>query len=177
MKPIVFGTLSLAMLLVPAFGQTKMGKMHEKMGHVMTEQAFVDFAAQTDMTEAHLGQAAQEQASAQAVKDYGQMLNTDHTKDYSMLSTAAASAGVQVPKGLDAKHDAMVKPMDKLKGAAFDHKFAHEMVAGHTAAIADFNRYAQEGQNAALKAYATSALPVLQKHLDQAKTLLSPAAK
>ena len=36
----------------------------------MTDQQFVDFAAQTDMVEANLGQLAQTAASSQPVKDY-----------------------------------------------------------------------------------------------------------
>ncbi len=36
------------------------------------DQHFVDFAAQTDMMEAHLGQMAADQASDQGVKDYAQ---------------------------------------------------------------------------------------------------------
>jgi putative membrane protein len=174
-KPIVFGTLSLGLCFLPAFAQSKMAG--GKMAGPMSEQAFVTFCAQTDMTEAHIGQLAQDQASAQAVKDYGQMLNTDHTQDYSALSTAAASAGVEVPKGLDKKHDEMIAPLAKLKGTAFDHRFIHEMVAGHEGAIAEYNRYIRDGQNAALKTYANTALPVLQKHLDEAKKLVSEKTK
>ncbi|HEX4229086.1 MAG TPA: DUF4142 domain-containing protein [Bryobacteraceae bacterium] len=175
MKPIVLSTLSLALCFLPAFGQSKMAS--KKMASPMSEQAFVDFAGQTDMTEAHLGQLAQDQADAQGVKDYGQMLNTDHTKDYTDLSTAAASAGVQVPKGTDKKHDVMIDSLAKLKGTAFDHRFLHEMVSGHEGAIAEYNRYISDGQNAALKTYATNALPVLQKHLDDAKKLVSEKTK
>ena len=45
----------------------------------MTDQQFIDMAAQTDMLEAHLGQMAANQAASQDVKDYAQMLVTDHT--------------------------------------------------------------------------------------------------
>jgi putative membrane protein len=60
----------------------------------MTDQQFVDFAAQTDMTEANLGQLAASQASAQGVKDYAQMLVTDHTNDYTQLGTVCAGRTV-----------------------------------------------------------------------------------
>jgi putative membrane protein len=45
------------------------------------------------------------------------------------------------------------------------------MVAGHEKAIAEYKRAASDLQNADLKAYATAALPTLQKHLDAAKDL------
>lgn len=138
----------------------------------MTDQEFVDFAAQTDMTEAHLGQVAADQAASQPVKDFAQMLVTDHTNDYNQLTMAAGKANLNVPKGLNAEHDRMIAPFEKLKGAAFDARFAREMVAGHEHAIAEYKREAADGQNADIKAYANQALPTLQKHLDAARDLL-----
>src|SRR5581483_4462139 len=79
----------------------------------MTDQQFVDFAAQTDMMEANLGQLASTQASADAVKDYAQTLVTDHTNDYTQLGEVAGKASLEVPKGLDAAHDKMIAPFKK----------------------------------------------------------------
>lgn len=137
----------------------------------MTDQQFVNFAAQTDMTQANLGQAAATQAARQDVKDYAQMVVTDHTNDYTQISTVAASANLTVPKGLDAAHDKMIMPFHTLKGAAFDRRYIQEMIAGHTKAIAEFKREAADAENASLKAYASQTLPTLQKHLDGAKVL------
>jgi putative membrane protein len=141
-----------------------------------TGQKFLDMAAQIDMTEAHLGQLAADQASAQNVKDFAQMLVTDHTNDYTQLGTIATKAGLTVPKGLDAQHDKMIAPFEKLKGAAFDRRFAHEMVAGHQKAIAAYKKEAETGQNADLKAYASQTLPTLEKHLQAAEDLAKPKA-
>jgi putative membrane protein len=137
----------------------------------MSDQEFVDFAAQTDMTEAHLGQLAANQAESQGVKDYAQMLVTDHTNDYNQLTAVASKANLNVPKGLDAKHDKMIAPFEKLKGAAFDRQYIREMVAGHEAAIAAYDRESREGQNADLKNYAQQALPTLEKHKNGAVDL------
>ena len=139
----------------------------------MTDQQFVDFAAQTDMVEANLGQMAGSVASAQPVKDYAQMLVTDHTNDFNQLYTVAQQANLNRPNAIDAEHNkAMIDPFQKLKGAAFDHKYAQEMVAGHTKAIAVYKKEAADAQNPALKSYAEQALPVLEKHLDGAKGLV-----
>jgi putative membrane protein len=156
-----FGTFCCAMVWAQAGATSTAGG----------DQAFVDMAAQTDMTEAHLGQMAQEKASSQAVKDYANMLVTDHTADYTKLTAVAGKAGLSVPKGIDAKHDKMIAPFEKLKGAAFDHRFIHEMAVGHEGAIAAYNKEARDGQNADIKAYATETLPTLQKHEQGAKDL------
>ncbi|MGA7521722.1 MAG: DUF4142 domain-containing protein [Acidobacteriaceae bacterium] len=166
MKRVLSAVCCLAMFAVPALAQKK------AMAAPMTDQQFVDFAGQTDMVEANLGQLAQNVAESQGVKDYGQMLVTDHTKDFSDLHTAAQQANLTVPDAIDAKSNKeMIDPFQKLKGAAFDHKYIHEMIAGHTKALEVYKKEAEDAQNPAIKTYAENAIPVLQKHLDGAKNL------
>jgi putative membrane protein len=143
----------------------------------MTDQQFVDFVAQTDMLEAHLGQMASDHAGSQDVKDYANMLVTDHTADYQNLTALAAKDGLTVPKALDAAHNRMIEPFDKLKGAAFDSRYIHTMIEGHTEAIATFNKEAADAQNPDLKADASATLPTLHKHLDGAKDLEKKLSK
>jgi putative membrane protein len=101
------------------------------------------------------------------------MLATDHTQDYGQLASAAQQASLTVPNAIDAEHNkAMIDPFQKLTGAAFDKKYVQEMIAGHTKAIATYKKEADDAQNPAIKSYAQTALPVLQKHLDGAKALL-----
>lgn len=163
MKSIISSFCCVALFSVLALAQHKTP--------TMTDQQFVDFAAQTDMMEANLGQLASTEASADAVKDYAQTLVTDHTNDYTQLGEVATKANLEVPKGLDAAHDKMIAPFKKLKGAAFDHRYLEEMIAGHTKAIQVYKKESSDAQSADLKAYASQALPTLEKHLDAAKTL------
>jgi putative membrane protein len=167
MKRIVLVLCCMSLAAIPALAQKKAAG-----GAPMTDQQFVDFAAQTDMIEANLGQQAAEKADAQAVKDYAQMLVTDHTSDYHQLQDLAKQANLTVPTAIDAEHNkAMITPFEKLKGAAFDKKYATEMVAGHTKALAIYKKEADDAQSPALKSYAQQVVTVLQKHLDGAKDL------
>jgi putative membrane protein len=149
-------------------------KEHAK---TMTDQQFLDMAAQTDMLEAHLGQMAANQAASQDVKDYANMLVTDHTGDYQQLTALAAKDGLTVPTAIDAAHNKMIAPFEKLKGAAFDSRYIHEMIAGHTEAIGVYTKESTDAQNADVKAYASATLPTLQKHLDGAKDLAKKPSK
>jgi putative membrane protein len=167
MKRIFSAVCCIVLVSVPGWAQKK---APAKAG--MTDQQFVDFAGQTDMVEANLGQLAQNVASAQPVKDYGQMLATDHTNDYAQLQDAAKQASLTVPSAIDTEHNkAMIGPMNKMKGAAFDRKYVQDMISGHTKAIEIYKKEAQDAQNPSIKSYAETALPVLQKHLDGAKDL------
>jgi putative membrane protein len=167
MKRILSAACCLALCSMPALAKEK-----PAAGPAMTDQQFVDFAAQTDMVEANLGQMAGTVADAQPVKDYAQMLVTDHTGDYHQLFDVAHQANLNMPDAIDAAHNkAMIDPFQKLKGAAFDHRYVHEMIAGHTKAIEVYKKEAADAQNPALKSYAEQTLPTLQKHLDGAKAL------
>ena len=167
MKRILSVVCCLSLCSIPALAKEKAAG-----GPAMSDQQFVDFAAQTDMVEANLGQMAESVASAQPVKDYGQMLVTDHTNDFHQLYGVAHQANLNMPDAIAAEQNkTMIDPFQKLKGAAFDHRYIHEMIAGHTKAIAIYKKEAADAQNPALKSYADQALPVLQKHLEGAEAL------
>lgn len=171
MKRMLAGVCCVALCCLPLMAQKHSAKM--AAGTTMTDQQFVDLAAQTDMVEANLGQLAQTNASSQDVKDYAQGLATDHTQDMGNLATAAQQANLTVPGSIDTAHNnAMITPFQKLKGKAFDHKYIQEMIAGHTKAIAIYKKEATAATNPQIQQYAQTALPVLQKHLDGAKALL-----
>jgi len=175
MKLIVSAICCAALSWFPALAQSTHAS--KSRAAPMTDQQFVDFAAQTDMLEAHLGQMAETQAEAQAVKDYAQMLITDHTNDYQHLGPLAEKIGLSFPRALDAEHDKMIEPFEKLRGASFDRRYIHEMIEGHTAAITTYKKVADDAQNEDLRQYASETLPTLEKHLDGAKDLLKKGAK
>ena len=167
MKSLLTAACCFALAALPLMAQEKKAEKS-----AMTDQEFVTFAAQTDMVEANLAQLAQNVASAQPVKDYAQMLATDHTADYQKLSGIAQQANLTFPNAISEENNKkMIDPFQKLKGAAFDHRYAAEMVAGHTKALEIFKKEANDAQNPALKDYASQTIPALEKHLAGAKDL------
>jgi putative membrane protein len=170
MKLLVSALCCAALWGIPALAQ-------KPAPNAMTDQKFVDLVAQTDMLEAHLGQMAQNQASAQDVKDYAQMLITDHTNDYQKLGPLAGKANLTVPNGLDAEHNKVIASFEKLNGATFDSHYIHAMIEGHTKAIEIFKKEAADAQSPDLKEYASETLSTLQKHLDGAKDLSKKGSK
>jgi len=167
MKRFFAAVCCVALFSIPALAKVKAAA---KTG--MSDQQFVDFAAQTDMVECNLGKLAEDVAASQPVKDYGNMLNADHSQNLQQLKDVAQKAGLTVPDAIDAENNrTLIGPFHELKGAAFDHRFIPTMVKGHTEAIAAFKKEASDAQNPALKSYAQDTLPVLEKHLDAAKAL------
>ena len=142
-----------------------------------SDQDFLKMAAETDMTEAHLGQMAQEQASEQGVKDLGQMFIQDHTKDYQTVSQLATKAGATVPNGIDSAKIAPIRSLQHLKGKSFDRRFIQESISGHEKAIVAYKKESEQGENADIKAYATQTLPTLEAHLQKSQDLTKDGKK
>jgi putative membrane protein len=171
MNRIFAAACCLALVAVPAISQEK----HAPGTMPMSDQQFIDMAAQTDMLEANLAQKAANQAASDDVKSYAQMLLTDHNNDYQQLATIAAKDNLTIPKALDDEHNKMIAPLDKLNGKAFDQNYIHAMIAGHTKAIAVYTKESSSAENGDVKSYAAATLPTLQKHLDGAKDLMKKA--
>ena len=133
------------------------------------DKQFLITAARTDMIEAHEGQMAENQASRADIKDFGKTLVQDHTQDYGQLTMLANKTGVEIPKGIDAARVPSLEPLLHANGAQFDHAFTRDEIAAHKRALAAFKREAEHGQDADVKAYASSMIPTLEKHLQLAE--------
>ena len=123
------------------------------------DRQFMMMAAKDGMKEVHMGQMAAQQGQSDTVKKLGQMIAADHTKANQQLMAIAAKKGVKP----DTRHK--MDKMSKRDMANFDQAWIGMMVNDHQKDIAAYQRQAQQGADADLKAYAKKTLPVLQKHL------------
>ena len=117
-----------------------------------------------------LGKLAQDHASSQAVKDFGQHMVDDHSKANDELKSLAQQKNVTLPADLDAKDKATIDRLSKLNGAAFDRAYMRDMVADHKKDIAEFQKESNSGLDADVKAWASKTLPTLQQHLQLAES-------
>jgi len=135
------------------------------------DSAFVTSSIEGDTAEIAIGQLATTKGSTKAVRDFGQMLVTDHGAHKQKLIDLANSAGIAVPtEPADEGHANLLK-LQKLNGTEFDKTFEQMLVDSHHKGIAKNEKQAASGdpQTAAL---AKATLPVLKKHLANAEALL-----
>jgi len=130
---------------------------------------FVSTIAGSDMYEIAAGKLAQTMAANAALKDFGEMLVTDHGKSSADLKTAAAAASpaVTVPATMPADLQAKLDALKGAKGAAFDTLFVEQQKEGHQKALDALKSYAAGGDQTPLKSFASKAAPVVQAHLDK----------
>jgi putative membrane protein len=134
-------------------------------------QGFVDMASASDMYEIEAGKLAQQMGQSQAVKDFGQMMETDHTKSTADLKAAAAQVdGVTVAPRLDPKQQS---DLDALRAAGddFDSVYKAQQVTAHTQALALLRNFAAAGEAQPLKDFASKTAPVVETHFGHAQDL------
>jgi putative membrane protein len=133
--------------------------------------AFVKAAAQDGMTEVELGKLAMDKSNNAAVKRFAQKMVQDHGAANAELSGIATGKGLEVPAGLDAKHQGLVTKLSAKSGAAFDADYAKHMAMDHTQAIALFQSEAANSGDPELAGFAKKTLPTLQEHKRMADSL------
>ncbi len=134
---------------------------------------FVTKAASGGMLEVQLGQLAQQNSKSHRVKDFGNMMVTDHSKANDELKSLAASNNITVSPTLLPDHQKHLDMMSKMKGAGFDKHYMDMMVSDHKEDIDEFKKEANNSNNDAFKSFASKTLPTLQKHLDSAQAIHS----
>jgi len=135
------------------------------------DKKFVKEAAQGGQAEVKLGNLAVKKASSSEVKQFGQRMVDDHTKANNDFKQVAAKEGFMLPAGIGQKNQQVYDRLSKLSGTAFDKAYMSDMLKDHEQDVAAFRHQAKNGQNAAIKDFASRTLPTLEHHLQMAKDI------
>ena len=133
-----------------------------------TSLAFVQAAAMSNLYEIAAANIALDKAEAGSVRDFAQMMVTDHSKALETLEDAVGSSGqtLALPINLDADNQAKVDILQSLQGAAFDREYLSQQMTAHREALTLLKAYGGEGEIAELRQFAQGAIPTVQKHHD-----------
>lgn len=131
---------------------------------------FVKKAAQDGMTEVAAAEVALAKSQDPSVRSFAERMVTDHGKSNAELASIAKSKGLEVPKQLDAEHQAMVDALSAKSGTEFDREYSQHMNMDHSKAISLFEAAAKTS-DAELAGFATKTLPTLKRHKQLAEKL------
>lgn len=134
------------------------------------EKKFLTESASGGLMEVQLGQMAQQKAQARDVKNFGNRMLTDHAKANDELKKLIDRKDASLPVALAPRHKKTVDKFSQLTGADFDKKYMNEMVKDHAEDVATFKKAGQAAIDQDLKSWIEKTLPVLEQHLEQAKT-------
>lgn len=127
--------------------------------------------ANSGMTEIELSKVAQTKASDPRLKDFADMMVTDHTAAADKLKQLAAAKSITLPDKLSDASQKKLDDLNKKTGKDFDKAYTNDMLDGHKDAVDAFDKGSKDLQDADLKNFASTTLPTIQMHQDSIKAI------
>lgn len=153
MKSYLLGAVIALAAAAPAFAETA--------------AEYVMKAGAGDLYEKQSSQLVLKTTKDGKLREFAQMMVTDHSKSTADVTAAAKASGLTpTPPKLDAKKMAMISDLTKASGSTRDKVYVTQQMAAHREALALHQSYASSGDKPALKAAATKITPVVQHYIE-----------
>jgi putative membrane protein len=173
MKQIIIA-LALVLAASPVLAQSVGEKsgVNSMLGISPSTPDFVKQVAISDIFEIETNKLGQERGNA-AQKTFAAQMVADHTKTSGELKQLVSSGKVkaELPTALDSSHQSKLDKLKGMNGEDFVSEFSNMQISAHKDAVDLFERYANGGDNADLKAWAGKTLSALRHHLEMAQQL------
>ena len=119
---------------------------------------FVKKAASSDLYEVAAGKLASEKGQSEAVKTFGRHMVEAHGKTTEELKGIVQSEklDVKLPTELNQKQQSMLEALTEAKPEEFDTLYIEQQIKAHKKAADLFDKYAERGENQALKQFAAN---------------------
>jgi putative membrane protein len=135
------------------------------------DRNFMMQVANSNLAEIELGQVAATRASKDSVKMFGTMMVTDHSMAQHQLDSIANQRKVDLPDVPDQAHRTLRDTLMKRTGRQFDTTYMGSQVRDHQMTLSILQSMMNTANDAALRNYATQAIPKVQMHLLLADTI------
>ena len=99
------------------------------------------------------------------------MMVDEHTKANNELKSIAQQKNITLPTVMSNENQRKYDKLNEKTGAEFDKEYMDLMVKEHKDDIDDFEDQAQENENSELKSWASTKLPTLKQHLQEAERI------
>lgn len=136
-----------------------------------SDATFATKAAVGGMAEVEFGNLALEKTSNPQVKDFANMMVSDHGKANEELKAIAKMKNITLPGALDEEHQKKMTELNGKTGKDFDKAYVEAMVDGHDKTLKLMQDEAKDGKDADLKAFASKTSPVVNTHLVMIKKI------
>lgn len=129
--------------------------------------------AMSDMYEIQAGQLAAERARNQSVRQFAQEMVRAHTQTSQQMTQILQNVpnAPALPTSLDAQHQERLNTLRQASADRFDQLYIDQQVEAHDMAHTMLRDYAQNGQIAELRTFASQTAPIVQQHLERAREI------
>ena len=144
------------------------------LNNVMLAPGFLAHAGSANQFELQSAQLALQASQNAAVRNFANVLISDHTYMGQQVGAAAAATRLMPPPVTLLPADQAM--LDQLRAAgtgySFDQAFQQDQIQAHQQAIGLMQNYSTGGDVPALRSVAAGAIPVMQRHLAMAQALV-----
>jgi len=136
---------------------------------------YVKLAADSDMYEVQSSRLALMRSKRDDVKSFAREMIADHTTTTKSLMAALKNNERTIAKPatrLSAENASKIALLKKAPKATFDDLYLQQQAQAHQTAWSLHKGYATDGTDPALKQVASTAVPVIERHLGHAKQIL-----
>lgn len=163
--------LAAAAVTLPAVGGVPAAEAQSSRTPTKAAQ-FVPMAASSDLYEIESSRLALERSQSPAIKQFAQMMIDHHTTTTQQVAQAAQASGMTPPPpALLPPHRALLDKLQPAQGRDFDRMYLDQQRTAHRQALALHQTYSRRGDKEPLRQAAAGAVPIVQQHIEQLKTL------
>ncbi len=162
----VFAIISMLLVLISAGSCIKDDDENNFVNG--TDSAFLIKAAYSNYAEINAGNIASTKGNSDLVRMFGTMMVADHSKAQTSLDSINTLFMLSLPVTPDNVHISKAAYLQTLSGYNFDTAYMNAQVSDHQVTIAFFQKEISSGIDRFIKDYATSHLPIIQTHLQEA---------
>ena len=181
---LIAGALAMSTLAVPAMAQdapANTGMMSSSDGGVSPTMGtsatdYVKMAADGDMYEIQSSKIALAKSKRADVKSFAKDMIDDHMQTSASLKAALKNPDRTItPPSMMLSSDSAAKIalLKKAPKASFDGLYLQQQMMAHQTAWALHKGYATDGTDPALKQVASSAVPIVERHIAHLKSMPS----
>ncbi len=123
------------------------------------------------MLEIQLGKLAQQKASSEKVKQFGERMVADHSNANKELKDIADKNNISLPDNMLDENKDVYDKLNKYNGAKFDKEYMDQMVMDHKKVISDFEGAVKNADNQDIKQWVINTLPTVKQHLKMAEQI------
>ncbi|HLU88352.1 MAG TPA: DUF4142 domain-containing protein [Cyclobacteriaceae bacterium] len=137
------------------------------------DKNFAVDATYSNLAETRMGQLAMDKGANLSVREFGEMMVTEHTEAQDQLALIAESLDILLPDTLATEQRVLHEQLSLLEDEAFDSAYISSQITAHREAQQIFQRQIDQGLNSRLHAYASNTLLKINLHLENALDLES----
>jgi putative membrane protein len=135
---------------------------------IRTTAGFVQAAAVSDLYEVQSSRLASMKTRVMDVRRFADMMIADHTATTTQLMQIVSRSAPTItpPMQPDARRQALLAELMQAQGPDFDRRYVMQQINAHREALMLMEGYAQMGDNAELRQFASATAPKIRMHLD-----------